>query len=154
MKTKLLCDISDCLPRCDDNRVREGVEGVEGGRGGSRKAYEGGLVMTAIGGLTHGAPVDGLDLVFVLGSVPHERQPFNSCQSADRRTDGQEERGTGDRVAQRRWRRRNQRGGGQQQEEGTEQREVVNVVTERVGGEMHRPPQHSTGNNVSDTDSH
>lgn len=44
--------------------------------------------VTAIGGLTHGAPVDGLDLVFVLGSVPHERQPFYSCQSAarDRRT--------------------------------------------------------------------
>lgn len=43
---------------------------------------------TAIGGLTHGAPVAGLQLVFVLGSVPHERQPFYSCQSAarDRRT--------------------------------------------------------------------
>ena len=33
-------------------------------------------------GLTHGAPVDGLGFVFVLGSVPHERQPFYSCQSA------------------------------------------------------------------------
>lgn len=47
--------------------------------------------MAANGGLTHGAPVDGLGLVFVLGSVPHERQPFYSCQSAarDRQTDGQ-----------------------------------------------------------------
>lgn len=47
-------------------------------------------------GLTHGAPVDGLGLVFVLGSVPHERQPFYSCQSAARRqTDRQGGRQTG-----------------------------------------------------------
>lgn len=40
---------------------------------------------------------------------------------------------------------------GRKQEEGTEQTDLVNVVTERVGGEMHWPPQYSTGNNVSDT---
>lgn len=40
--------------------------------------------MAANGGLTHGAPVDGLGLVFVLGSAPHERQPFYSCHSAAR----------------------------------------------------------------------
>lgn len=51
--------------------------------------------MAAIGGLTHGAPVDGLGLVFVLGSVPHERQPFYSCQSAAR--DRQTDRGEGER---------------------------------------------------------
>lgn len=44
--------------------------------------------MTANGDLTHGAPVDGLGLVFVLGSVPHERQPFNSCQSTARDKQG------------------------------------------------------------------
>ena len=32
--------------------------------------------------LTHGAPVDSLGLVFVLGAVPHERQPFQSCRCA------------------------------------------------------------------------
>lgn len=54
--------------------------------------------VAANGGLTHGAPVDGLGLVFVLGSVPHERQPFNSCQSAarDRQTNGQTDRGERD----------------------------------------------------------
>lgn len=30
------------------------------------------------------------------------------------------------------------------EEEGTEQRDVVNVVTERVRGEMHWAPEHST----------
>lgn len=50
--------------------------------------------MAANGGLTHGAPVDGLGLVFVLGSVPHERQPFNSCQNAarDRQTREKDDR--------------------------------------------------------------
>lgn len=54
--------------------------------------------MAANGGLTHGAPVDGLGLVFVLGSVPHERQPFYSCQSAAR--DRQTVRQTGERERQ------------------------------------------------------
>ena len=40
-------------------------------------------------GLTHGSSVDGLDLVFVLGFVPHERQPFQSCQCARQKTDRQ-----------------------------------------------------------------
>lgn len=108
------------------------------------KADEGELAMTANGGLTHGAPVDGLGLVFVLGSVPHERQPFNSCQSAagqpDRRTD---RGGEGQATEQRKG------GGGEEtkgeekkREEGTEQRDVVNVVTERVRGEMHWAPEH------------
>ncbi len=54
--------------------------------------------MAANRGLTHGAPVDGFGLVFVLGSVPHERQPFYGCQSAarvrqtDRQTDRQIDR--------------------------------------------------------------
>lgn len=61
--------------------------------------------MTAIGDLTHGAPVDGLGLVFVLGSVPHERQPFNSCQSAARDKQG----GKTTEQAQERWRKRNQK---------------------------------------------
>lgn len=44
--------------------------------------------MAANGDLTHGAPVDGLGLVFVLGSVPHERQPFYSCREhSQRKTD-------------------------------------------------------------------
>ena len=51
-------------------------------RGGSVRGY---IAAAARGGLTHGASVDGLDLVFVLGSVPHERQPFQSCQSAAKR---------------------------------------------------------------------
>lgn len=46
--------------------------------------------------LTHGAPVDGLGLVFVLGSVPHERQPFYSCPITAR--DRQVGREEGDRV--------------------------------------------------------
>lgn len=61
--------------------------------------------MTANGDLTHGAPVDGLGLVFVLGSVPHERQPFNSCQSTARDKQG---RKTAE-QAQERWRKRKQK---------------------------------------------
>lgn len=90
--------------------------------------------MAANGGLTHGAPVDGLGLVFVLGSVPHERQPFYSCQSAarDRQTDRQGEReqqnmpeGGGGKENKRKKRR-------------AEQRDVVNVFTKRARGEMQR----------------
>lgn len=61
--------------------------------------------MTANGDLTHGAPVDGLGLVFVLGSVPHERQPFNSCQSTAGDKQG---RKTAEQV-QERWRKRKQK---------------------------------------------
>lgn len=88
--------------------------------------------MAANGGLTHGAPVDGLGLVFVLGPVPHERQPFYSCQSAagDRRTDREE-------------RRKNERKGGggeENKKEKAEQRDGVNVVTTR--GKMRWAPEH------------
>lgn len=50
--------------------------------------------------LTHGAPVDGLGLVFVLGSVPHERQPFYSCPitARDRQVGRQVGREESDRV--------------------------------------------------------
>lgn len=76
--------------------------------------------MTAIGNLTHGAPVDGLGLVFVLGSVPHERQPFNSCQSAAKdkgeRRQNKPKRGGGKEIKRKRR---------------EEQRGMVNVVTKR-----------------------
>lgn len=61
--------------------------------------------MTANGDLTHGAPVDGLGLVFVLGSVPHERQPYNSCPSTARDKQG---RKTAE-QAQEGWRKRKQK---------------------------------------------
>lgn len=90
--------------------------------------------MAANGGLTHGAPVDGLGLVFVLGPVPHERQPFYSCQSA-----------AGDRWTNREERRKNERKGGggeenKKEKRRAEQRDVVNVVTAR--GEIRWAPEH------------
>lgn len=93
--------------------------------------------MAANGGLTHGAPVDGLGLVFVLGPVPHERQPFYSCQSA-----------AGDRRTNREERRKNERKGGggeenKKEKRRAEQRDVVNVVT-AGGGETCWAPEHNT----------
>lgn len=58
----------------------------------------------AVGTLTHGAPVDGLLFVFLLGSVPHKWQLFQCCRGiredkeeverneTHRRRDGGEER--------------------------------------------------------------
>lgn len=103
--------------------------------------------MAANGGLTHGAPVDGLGLVFVLGSVPHERQPFYSCQSAAR--DRQTEKT--DRQTRERERQNKPEGGGgkeNKRKRRAEQRDVVNVFTKRARGEMQREsgaPGHSTG---------
>lgn len=86
--------------------------------------------MAANGGLTHGAPVDGLGLVFVLGSVPHERQPFYSCQEHSQRQTDRGERAT--EQAGGRWRKENKR------KRRAEQRDVVNVFRKRARGEMQR----------------
>ena len=60
--------------------------------------------------LTHGAAVDSLGLVFVLGAVPHERQPFQSCTSAAIETD----RGRGGTDRQTETERERTDGGGRQ----------------------------------------
>lgn len=92
-------------------------------------------------GLTHGAPVDGLGLVFVLGSVPHERQPFYSCQSAARRqTDRQGGRQTG-----RESDRTSPKGGVEEKKtkekkRRAEQRDVVNVFHKESQGRESAEP--------------
>lgn len=120
------------FPQCDKGRERRAERG-------HREAST-----AANGGLTHGAPVDGLGLVFVLGSVPHERQPFYSCQGTardrqtERRTD-REERAT--EQARGRWRERKQKKKG-----GAEQGDVVNISIERARGGMQREPSPWTPN--------
>lgn len=92
-----------------------------------------------------------LDLFLMKGSLLIAVRA-QSAGRTDGRKEGRTDRRREGRATEWRKGRRGEeiKGGGEKQEEGTEQRDVVNVVTQRVGGEMHWPPQHSTGNNVSD----